>query len=64
MLKISIRQMSYFVAAAETGSIAEAARLTNVAQPSVSWAIIKMEEQLNLELFARRRHRPHRQHGV
>ncbi|WP_347309920.1 LysR substrate-binding domain-containing protein [Defluviimonas sp. SAOS-178_SWC] len=53
MLKVSLRQISYFVAAAETGSIAEAARLANVAQPSVSWAILKMEELLDLELFVR-----------
>jgi DNA-binding transcriptional LysR family regulator len=53
MLKVSLRQMSYFVAAAETGSIADAARATNVAQPSVSWAILKMEESLDLELFVR-----------
>lgn len=53
MLKISLRQMSYFVAAADTGSIAEAARLLNVAQPSVSWAILKMEEVLGLDLFVR-----------
>ena len=53
MLKVSLRQMNYFVAAAETGSIAEAARIANVAQPSVSWAILKMEEVLGLELFVR-----------
>lgn len=53
MLKISLRQLRYFVAAAETGSIAEAARMVNVAQPSVSWSILKMEEMLNLELFIR-----------
>lgn len=53
MLKVSLRQLGYFVAAAETGSIAEAARTANVAQPSVSWAILKMEELLELELFVR-----------
>lgn len=53
MLKVSLRQMSYFVAAADTGSIAEAARLLNVAQPSVSWAILKMEEVMGLDLFVR-----------
>lgn len=52
-MKISLKQLSYFVAAAETGSIAEAARLANVAQPSVSWATLKMEELLGLELFVR-----------
>lgn len=53
MLKISLRQINYFVTAAETGSIAEAARIANVAQPSVSWAILKMEEVLGIELFIR-----------
>ncbi|MCL4764968.1 MAG: LysR family transcriptional regulator [Hyphomicrobiaceae bacterium] len=52
-MKVSLKQLSYFVAAAETGSIADAARLANVAQPSVSWAILKMEELLELELFVR-----------
>lgn len=53
MLRVSLRQISYFVAAAESGSIAEAARTLNVAQPSVSWAILKMEEALGLDLFLR-----------
>lgn len=53
MLKVSLRQMSYFVAAADMGSIAEAARVLNVAQPSVSWAILKMEEVMGLDLFVR-----------
>lgn len=53
MLKVSLRQLAYFVAAAETGSIAEAARAANVAQPSVSWAILKLEALLDLELFVR-----------
>ncbi|MCC6303970.1 MAG: LysR family transcriptional regulator, partial [Rhodobacteraceae bacterium] len=53
MLKVTLRQIGYFVAAAETGSIAEAARIANVAQPSVSWAIQKMEELLGVELFIR-----------
>lgn len=52
-LKVSLKQLSYFVAAAESGSIADAARLANVAQPSVSWAILKMEELLEVELFVR-----------
>lgn len=52
-MKVSLRQLSYFVAAAETGSIADAARRANVAQPSVSWAILKMEELLGLDLFVR-----------
>lgn len=52
-MKISLRHLSYFVTAAQTGSIAEAARLANVAQPSVSWAILKMEELLEIELFVR-----------
>lgn len=53
MLRVSLRQLTYFAMAAETGSIAEAARMVNVAQPSVSWAIQKMEEVLGLELFVR-----------
>lgn len=53
MLRVSLRQMTYFVSAADTGNIAEAARLLNVAQPSVSWSILKMEELLGLDLFVR-----------
>ncbi|MCC7282540.1 MAG: LysR family transcriptional regulator [Acetobacteraceae bacterium] len=53
MLKVSLRQIGYFVAAAETGSIAEAARIAGVAQPSVSWAILKMEEVLGVDLLVR-----------
>lgn len=53
MLKVSLRQIRYFVQTAETGSIAEAARMANVAQPSLSSAILKMEELLDVELFIR-----------
>lgn len=52
-MKVSLRQLRYFVTAAQAGSIAEAARLVNVAQPSVSWAILKTEELLGVELFVR-----------
>ena len=53
MLKLSLRQLKYFSVTAETGNIAEAARIVHVAQPSVSSAILKLEGSLNLELFVR-----------
>lgn len=53
MFKLSLRQLKYFTVTAETGNIAEAARVVHVAQPSVSSAILKLEDSLSLELFVR-----------
>jgi len=53
MLGYSLRQLEYFVATAEAGSVAAAAARLNVAQPSVSSAIAKLEQQLSLQLFLR-----------
>ncbi|MCP5036836.1 MAG: LysR family transcriptional regulator [Rhodobacteraceae bacterium] len=53
MLRFSLRQLEYFVATAEHSSVANAARLLNVSQPSVSKAITKIEEQLSVQLFIR-----------
>jgi len=49
----TLRQLSYFVATAEGGSVAEAARRLNVAQPSVSSAIHKLEDLFGVQLFLR-----------
>jgi len=49
----TLRQLSYFVATAEGGSVAEAARRLNVAQPSVSSAIQKLEDLFGVQLFLR-----------
>lgn len=53
MLRFSLRQLEYFVAAAEHCSVADAARQLSVSQPSVSKAITKIEEQFSVQLFIR-----------
>lgn len=52
-LDISIRQIRYFIAAAETGSITRAAVATHVTQSAVTDAIKGLENQLGIELFQR-----------
>lgn len=47
------RQLAYFVAVYEQRSISAAARLCQVAQPSVSSAIAQLEQQLGCPLFHR-----------
>ncbi|MBT5519933.1 MAG: LysR family transcriptional regulator, partial [Rhodospirillales bacterium] len=46
MINYTLRQARYFVAAADHGSIAAAAASLNVAQPSVSSAVSKLEDVL------------------
>jgi len=53
MIAFSFRQLEYFVAAAEHGSISAAARARHVSQPSVSTAIAQLEETLGEPLFRR-----------
>lgn len=53
MVRFTLKQLEYFVAAADGGSVAEAARRLNVSQPSVSAAIGKLEELLGVQLFLR-----------
>jgi len=50
---MDIRQLAYFVAVYEQGSISAAARHTKVAQPSVSSALAQLEQQLGCSLFTR-----------
>ncbi|MCK0140690.1 LysR family transcriptional regulator [Aliiroseovarius sp. F47248L] len=52
-IPISLRQIDYVIAAADTGSTAAAARALNVSQPSVSLAIAKVEDHFGRPLFAR-----------
>lgn len=47
------RQLNYFVAVYEQGSISGAARVSQVAQPSVSTALRRLEQELGTELFVR-----------
>jgi len=51
----TLRQMQYLVAIADTGKFGEAAKLTNVSQPSMSAQIAEMEAQLGAVLIERGR---------
>lgn len=51
---LTLRQLSYFVAAAEHQGTAQAARALNVSQPSVSVAIKQLEDHIGQPLFVRR----------
>lgn len=53
MLRFTLRQLEYFVAVGETGSIASASKRVNVSSPSISSAISSLEEELGLSLFVR-----------
>ena len=53
MLTYTLRQLEYFTAAADCGSVAGAAATLNVSQPSVSNAILKLEDHFGVQLFVR-----------
>jgi DNA-binding transcriptional LysR family regulator len=53
-LKYTLRQIEYFIATAETGSITLASERVNISQPSISTAITHLEEELGTQLFVRR----------
>jgi len=53
MLKYTLRQLEYFVAVGETGSIAKASEKVNVSSPSISAAVAQLESQFGLPLFVR-----------
>lgn len=52
-IAFSFRQLEYFVAVAELGTVTEAAHRCNVSQPSVSSAIADLERILGRKLFRR-----------
>ena len=51
--RISLRQMEYFVATAESGSIINASEKIHVSSPSISAAIAHIESELQVQLFIR-----------
>ncbi len=53
MLRYTLRQLEYFVATGEAGSIARAAQRVNVSSPSISTAIAQLERECGLSLFVR-----------
>ena len=52
-MKFTLRQLEYFVAAADAGSIAAAAERIHISAPSISVAITQLEQQLGVALFVR-----------
>jgi DNA-binding transcriptional LysR family regulator len=58
-MKFTLRQLEYFIAAGETGSITLASERANISQPSISTAISHLEQELGVQLFVR-----HHAHGL
>jgi len=52
-MRFTLRQLSYFVAAGETGSVTRAAEQANISQPSISAAIAHLEIEFGVQLFVR-----------
>ncbi|HBY07594.1 MAG TPA: LysR family transcriptional regulator, partial [Chloroflexi bacterium] len=50
---MEIHQLEYFIAITETESFSKAAQRCNVAQPSLSQQIIKLEHEIGQPLFDR-----------
>ena len=53
MAHYTLRQLKYFVATVEAGSVAQASRQLYIAQPSVSSAIKALEDSFGVQLFIR-----------
>ena len=52
-LRFTLRQLEYFVATGEVGSIALASERISVSSPSISGAIAQLEAEFGLQLFVR-----------
>ena len=52
-MRYTLRQIEYFIATAETGSITLASERLNISQPSISTAISHLEIELETQLFVR-----------
>jgi DNA-binding transcriptional LysR family regulator len=52
-MRYTLRQLEYFIAAGETGSITLAAERISISQPSISTAIAHLERELDVQLFVR-----------
>lgn len=52
-MRFTLRQLEYFVAVSEAGSITEAARRVHGSQPTLSAAVSGLERSLGVQLFVR-----------
>ena len=52
-MKFTLRQLAYFIAAAESGSITLASKRASISQPAISTAISHIERELSVQLFLR-----------
>jgi|SRR3954447_1618551 DNA-binding transcriptional LysR family regulator len=52
-MRFTLRQLEYFIAAGETGSITLASERIHISQPSISTAIAHLEKELQVQLFVR-----------
>lgn len=52
-MRFTLRQLAYFVAAGETGSVTRASERVNISQPSISAAILHIEREFGIQLFIR-----------
>jgi len=52
-MRFTLRQLEYFIAAGETGSITQASERINISQPSISTAISQLEQEFDVQLFIR-----------
>lgn len=53
-LRFTLRQLEYFVAVGEAGSITKAAEQVNVSPPSISASIAQLEMEFGVQLFVRK----------
>lgn len=52
-MRFTLRQLEYFIAAGETGSITQASERVSISQPSISTAISQLEQEFDVQLFIR-----------
>jgi DNA-binding transcriptional LysR family regulator len=50
---VTLRQFRYFIAVAESGSVAAASRMLNIAQSALTKSLLELEAELDNELFQR-----------
>ncbi|MBE7246969.1 MAG: LysR family transcriptional regulator, partial [Actinomycetospora chiangmaiensis] len=52
-MRFTLRQLEYFIAAGQTGSITLASERIHISKPSISTAIAHLERELSVQLFVR-----------